>query len=347
MDSFNESSLSAYFPGLVDVCSDDDGQLVYAILKDGELVLEKEYITEAESFSIPEKKHFQFTIPRAAEVLRYFGQEDTALYDDLLSYLKRFSALDDEQWAIVAHYVFLTYLHDHPGIDYCAYILFNAVPERGKSRTGKSIIHVAFRGIHLIELREATIFRYSQYLHGTLFFDLVDISKKVREFLKRTMERIENGTFKFAEAFPGASEAEKAYFTQHEGREYRPEPHQVLFGEYVKEWMETTFPSFSSSTKRRDYREAIETRILPHFKNVSFYQMTSTTVFNFTGTLIRSQGREKGKPLSTSRKVNILIPLRAIWNDACDYYRWLLKSPFDNLNKATENREERARRLSF
>lgn len=178
MDSFNESSLSAYFPGLLDVCSDDDGQLVYAILKDGELVLEKEYITETESFAIPDKKHFQFTIPRAAEVLRYFGQEDTALYDDLLSYLKRFSALDDEQWAIVAHYVFLTYLHDHPGIDYCAYILFNAVPERGKSRTGKSIIHVAFRGIHLIELREATIFRYSQYLHGTLFLDLLDISKK-------------------------------------------------------------------------------------------------------------------------------------------------------------------------
>jgi hypothetical protein len=178
MESFNESSLSAYFPGLVEVCSDDDGQLVYAILKDGELVFTKEHMTETENFSIPEKKHFQFTIPRAAEVLRYFGQEDTTLYDDLLSYLKRFSALGDEQWAIVAHYVFLTYLHDHPGIDYCAYILFNAVPERGKSRTGKSIIYVAFRGIHLIELREATIFRYSQNLHGTLFFDLADISKK-------------------------------------------------------------------------------------------------------------------------------------------------------------------------
>jgi hypothetical protein len=36
MDSFNESSLSAYFPGLVDVCVDDEGQLVYVILKDGE-----------------------------------------------------------------------------------------------------------------------------------------------------------------------------------------------------------------------------------------------------------------------------------------------------------------------
>jgi hypothetical protein len=178
MDSFNDSALSAYFPGLVDVCENDDGQLVYAIIKDGELVFEQEHITETESFSIPEKKHFQFTLPRAAEVKRYFAQEDKELYDDLFTYLKRFSALDDEQWAIVVHYIFLTYLHDHPGIDYCPCILFNAVPERGKSRTGKSIIYVAFRGIHLIELREATIFRYSQNLHGTMFFDLMDISKK-------------------------------------------------------------------------------------------------------------------------------------------------------------------------
>lgn len=164
---------------------------------------------------------------------------------------------------------------------------------------------------------------------------------KVKEFLKRTMERIESGMFKFAEAFPGASEAEKEYFTQREGREYRPEPHQVLFGEYAKEWMETIFPSFSSSTKRKDYREAIETRILPHFKNFSFYQITSTTVFKFTETLVRSRGREKGRPLSTSRKVNILIPLRAIWNDACDHYRWLLKNPLDNLKKKLPKTEKK------
>ena len=178
METFTDSALSAYFPGLVDICINDDGELVYAIIKDGKLVFTQEYVTETETFSIPEKKHFQFTIPRASEVARYFNQEDVSLYDDLLSYLKRFSALDDEQWAVVAHYIFLTYMHDHPSIDYCPNILFNAVPERGKSRTGKSIIYVAFRGIHLIELREATIFRYCENLHGTLFFDLMDIAKK-------------------------------------------------------------------------------------------------------------------------------------------------------------------------
>ena len=178
MDAFNDSALSAYFPGLVDICQGEDGQLVYAIRKDDELIFAHEYNTETESFSIPERIHLPFTIPRATEVMRYFSQNDDALYDDLLTYLKRFSGLDDEQWAIVVHYIFLTYLHDHSGIDYCGYLLFYAVPERGKSRTGKSVTYVAFRGIHLVELREATIFRYSQNLRGTLFLDLLDVSKK-------------------------------------------------------------------------------------------------------------------------------------------------------------------------
>src|SRR5512141_3122101 len=89
---------------------------------------------------------------------------------------------------------------------------------------------------------------------------------KVKDFLSRITERIEAGTFKFAEAFPGATKKEKAFFTSLEGREYHPEPHQVLFGEYVKEWMKTVSPSFGSPTKHRDYQESIR-KILPYFKN--------------------------------------------------------------------------------
>jgi hypothetical protein len=47
------------------------------ILKDGELILAREHITETGNFTIPEKKHFQFpvlpkscaTLPR--KILRY------------------------------------------------------------------------------------------------------------------------------------------------------------------------------------------------------------------------------------------------------------------------------------
>jgi len=170
--------LSAYFPGLVDVCRDEDGALVYLVNEAGRFSLAESKELERGEVVPPELENFPFLLPRAQKVLKYAGNEDPDLYADLLAYLKRFSALDDQQWALVAHYVFLTYLHDHPEIDYCPYILFYAVPERGKSRTGKSVSFVAFRGVHLIELREANIFRFSQNLHGTLFFDLMDVWKK-------------------------------------------------------------------------------------------------------------------------------------------------------------------------
>ena len=170
--------LSAYFPGLIDVCRGEDGQLVYLVDDHGRFSLQESMGLDGEEVVPPDIENFPFEVPKAKGVMRHIKQEDKNLYADLLTYLKRFSALDAHQWAVVAHYVFLTYLHDHSEIDYCPYILFYAVPERGKSRIGKSIANVSFRGVHQIELREPNIFRYSEHLHGTLFFDLMDVWKK-------------------------------------------------------------------------------------------------------------------------------------------------------------------------
>ena len=178
MSANSEEKLSAYFPGLVDVCEGDEGQFLYMTIKEGLPVFEESARIESGTVIPPEVEHLPFTIPRAGKVLEYFGKDDPTLFLDVMTYLQRFSALDEHQWSVVAHYVFLTYLHDHNDIDYCPYILFYAVPERGKSRTGKSVSYLAFRGVHLIEMREANIFRYSDRLHGTLFFDLMDVWKK-------------------------------------------------------------------------------------------------------------------------------------------------------------------------
>lgn len=166
--------------------------------------------------------------------------------------------------------------------------------------------------------------------------------RKVRDFLNRITERIEAGTFKFAEAFPGAPRKYKAFFTSLEGREYRPEPHQVAFGDYVKEWMKTVFPSFGSPTKQRDYQESIR-KILRYFRTMTFHQITGQEVFRFTESLKWMTGANKGKPVSRSRKVNILIPFRGIWNDACDHYRWVIKSPFDGIHKKLPKEEKKER----
>jgi integrase len=176
--------------------------------------------------------------------------------------------------------------------------------------------------------------------------ELVDTpanEQKVRDFLDRIGDRIEKGVFKFVEAFPGASRKEKAFFTNLEGREYRPEPHHVLFGDYAKEWMKTIFPTFGSPSKRNLYKQALVAWILPRFKNMSFHQITGQELFAFTETMIAKSGTNKGKPLSRVRKINLLIPLRAIWNDACDHYRWVIKSPFDNLHKKLPKTETKER----
>lgn len=165
--------------------------------------------------------------------------------------------------------------------------------------------------------------------------------RRVRDFLNRIMERIEENTFKFAEAFPGASPQEKAFFTNLEGREFRPEPHQVRFGDYVKDWMKSNFSTFVSPTKQRDYKEAIQTRLLPYFRTMTFHQITGQELFRFTESLKWKKGANKGKPLSRARKINILIPFRAIWNDACDHYRWVIRSPFETIRKKLPKTEKK------
>src|SRR6266567_532944 len=170
-------------------------------------------------------------------------------------------------------------------------------------KTGNLAIEAPIRETGAIKRRKGSKKLYVDFYYFgqriTRSTDLDDTpanERKVRSFLNRITERIEDGTFKFAEAFPGASDQEKSHFTQKEGREYRPEPHQVLFGDYAKEWMKTIYPSFGSPTKRNDYREALETRILPYFKSFNFYQLTGMTVFKFTESLVRLKGKDKGKP---------------------------------------------------
>ena len=181
MSATNASNIIGYFPGLVDVCEGEDTMLVFLCVKDGTLAVDETATVDRVTYEPPPRNKLPFTVPRLSEVLRYSEHEDTELYNDVLAYLKRYSALDELQWYVVAHFVFLSYLHDHHNINYCPYLLFYAVPERGKSRTGKSVSYIAFRGIHVVEMREAVIFRFSNDYHGTLFFDIMDVSKKAEQ----------------------------------------------------------------------------------------------------------------------------------------------------------------------
>jgi integrase len=152
--------------------------------------------------------------------------------------------------------------------------------------------------------------------------------KRARDWLDRNLEKIASGTFVFAQAFPGASQEEKEFFAQKEGWDYSPEPRQILFGEYVEKWMKEIWSNFHSEGKRRDFRQVIDYWLLPYFEEKTFHQITGVELKKFLAGLKWRDGKNKGQLLSRSRVRNILIPLRAIWNDACEEHRWTLSDPF-------------------
>lgn len=167
----------ALFPGLVDLV-DDGGQVAFLIKDDAGLRIETSVELDGIQYIPPDKEYLPFLLPQADHCLFYSQGDDRALFDDLMNYFCRFSYLPNNHWLIIGLYVFQTYLQDHPDLHYMAMILFYAVPERGKSRTGKAAANIAFRGVHVVDMREANIFRYSGNLGATIFFDMMDLWKK-------------------------------------------------------------------------------------------------------------------------------------------------------------------------
>jgi len=176
----NEPVLSAYFQGLVDIVIDNGGRVAYLVNNgNGSLEVATVWEIDKELYSPPDQRHLPFALASANNVLGWYKMDsDQKLFESVLTYLKRFSYLPKRQWLIVAYNVFLSYLQDHTDIHYLPMLLFYAVPERGKSRTGKAVAYISYRGIHVVDLREANLFRFSQNLKATLFFDMMDLWKK-------------------------------------------------------------------------------------------------------------------------------------------------------------------------
>jgi hypothetical protein len=171
--------LSANFSGLVELALDKKGNIAYIVNVQDKLTVKSAWEIDGTVYYPPEKDKIPFKLPRADAVLEFYETDsDTHLFNDLINYLKRFSYLKAEQRLIIAIAIFLSYIQDHHDIHYMPVILLFAVPERGKSRTGKAITYVVYRGIHLVELREANLFRYSQDMKATLFFDIMNLWKK-------------------------------------------------------------------------------------------------------------------------------------------------------------------------
>jgi len=169
---------TAIFGGLVDVVI-KDGDSMFLVKEGGELNLKESVEINGAIYYPPPPERLPFKLlPRADKVLEYYIKDtDSELYSDLLLYHKSISELPcATYYDLLVAWDFLTYLQE--AIQYSPYIWFYAIPERGKSRTGKGCIYVAYRGIHVESLRDAYLIRVANDWGATIFFDVMELSKK-------------------------------------------------------------------------------------------------------------------------------------------------------------------------
>lgn len=178
---------TALFENLVDLV-EHNGNPAFLVKEGNGLSILTRIKRDGVLYIPPPKEQIPWLLPRGEEILKFYELQrllsprdrDRALYDDLLSYHKAISELPGEEYYdLVVAWDFHTYLLE--AVQYSPIICLFAVPERGKSRTGKGMIHVAYRGIHVESLRDAYLVRVAHNLRASLFFDVKDIWQKAEK----------------------------------------------------------------------------------------------------------------------------------------------------------------------
>ncbi|MFC1495968.1 hypothetical protein ACFL52_00975 [Candidatus Margulisiibacteriota bacterium] len=174
----------AVFDGLVDLVL-DQGRPVFLVKEGGALELKEEVQINGKLYYPPPLEKILWTVPRASEVVKHYEcysriseeQRNKEIYQELKEHHRNISELPSEaHYDLLASWVLHTYLMER--FNYSPILCFYAVAERGKSRTGKGISYVAYRGVHLLSVREHEIFRLAQHSNASLFLDCMDIWKK-------------------------------------------------------------------------------------------------------------------------------------------------------------------------
>ena len=102
----------------------------------------------------------------------------TLLYKKLLDYHTNISELPDKDlYHLLVIWDFHTYLIEKA--NFSPMIYFYSIAERGKSRTLKGMVNVAYRGIRKGDIRDAQLIRDCTHLKATLAFDMMDFWDKV------------------------------------------------------------------------------------------------------------------------------------------------------------------------
>jgi DNA primase catalytic core len=187
-DSGTGNIYTAKFVNLVDIAEDSNGNPLFLVRTDRGLECMATYHQQGEVFAPPPKNQMPWLLPRADEVAKIYESSksitdeefDGKLYDDLVSHFKSISELpNDNYYCVSAGWVLHTYLLEP--VEYSPVIYFFGIPEHGKTRTGKGMTYLAYRGIHVESLRDAYIVRVANNFTSTIFFDIKNLWKKAEK----------------------------------------------------------------------------------------------------------------------------------------------------------------------
>jgi hypothetical protein len=317
----------ALFEDLIDLAQIDN-RPVYLIKTGDKLSIESEYLNDGKIYVPPEKQKIPFTLPRASEVMRIYQEAkgmsdeeiDRHLFNDIVDYFKKVSKLPEERYyELLAAWVMHTYLIEH--FDYSPNLCFYAVAERGKTRTGKGIVNIAYRGITIISLNEAYIFRGARLYSATMFFDITDLwyTAKNKGSIDILLGRFQQGSI-----VPRVIHPELGDF---DDTEYYP-----VFGPTVfasNEPVEYVLESRAISIQMPETREKFDDEIL---KPINAMPLKERLVA-FRARHIKKALPEVEKPV-VGRMGDILRPLRQIVHMVCPEKEASLNVLFSEFEKS-------------
>lgn len=186
-DDQKEIVLTAEHEGLVDIV-EDEGKPIFLLKTNESVTIASEIDGDKVTYVPPPREQLPWLLCPAQEVVRIYEEEkelpveevNRNLFDALVEYHKSISQLPDEgHYGLLAAWDIHTYLLEQ--FQYTPIVCLYAVPERGKSRTGKSLVYAAYRGIHVESLRDAYLVRVANNLKATLFFDVMNIWQKAEK----------------------------------------------------------------------------------------------------------------------------------------------------------------------
>jgi len=175
----------ALFPGLVDIVEDRD-HLAFMIIDRGKLEVIPTVALDGVTYHPPPRAQLtwaQFGIPRFEGVKQAFdnSEDPIRLLDSTVSYLEPLAALPAHSYHyFMALWVMLTYLADHPEVERIGIVNLFGDMERGKSRQLTGLGGVVYRPNLTETVNEATLFRFADYLGGTLLLDVSNFWPQVQ-----------------------------------------------------------------------------------------------------------------------------------------------------------------------